>query len=112
MPAKVCAIVGAAEAGHAALGCEHICQRIGGSRSTERSPRARQQHRTCAAVQEQDVARWDRNALAAAERLLREASAAGPSGRYQIEAASLVCFQRHSRNDSRGVNVVPSIPEW
>jgi RNA polymerase sigma-70 factor, ECF subfamily len=38
-------------------------------------------------LEEQDVARWDRNALAAAERLLSEASAAGPSGRYQIEAA-------------------------
>lgn len=38
-------------------------------------------------LEEQDVALWDRDALAAAERLLREASAAGPSGRYQIEAA-------------------------
>jgi RNA polymerase sigma-70 factor (ECF subfamily) len=38
-------------------------------------------------LEAQDVARWDRTALAAAERLLREASAAGPSGRYQIEAA-------------------------
>ncbi|WP_437378262.1 RNA polymerase sigma factor [Inquilinus limosus] len=38
-------------------------------------------------LEEQDVARWDRGALATAERLLREASAAGPSGRYQIEAA-------------------------
>jgi RNA polymerase sigma-70 factor (ECF subfamily) len=38
-------------------------------------------------LEEQDVARWDRAALATAERLLSEASAAGPSGRYQIEAA-------------------------
>ena len=38
-------------------------------------------------LEEQDVARWDRDAIAAAERLLSEASAAGPSGRYQIEAA-------------------------
>ena len=38
-------------------------------------------------LEEQDVERWDRDALAAAERLLSEASAAGPSGRYQIEAA-------------------------
>ncbi len=34
-------------------------------------------------LEEQDVARWDRDALAAAERLLSEASAAGPSGRYR-----------------------------
>ena len=38
-------------------------------------------------LDEQDVGLWDREALAAAERLLREASVAGPSGRYQIEAA-------------------------
>jgi len=38
-------------------------------------------------LEEQDVARWDRDALAAAERLLSQASASGPSGRYQIEAA-------------------------
>lgn len=38
-------------------------------------------------LEAQDVARWDRDALAAAERLLSEASAGGPSGRYQIEAA-------------------------
>jgi RNA polymerase sigma-70 factor (ECF subfamily) len=38
-------------------------------------------------LEEQDVSRWDREALAAAERLLREASGAGQSGRYQIEAA-------------------------
>ena len=38
-------------------------------------------------LEAQDVALWDRDALATAERLLSEASAAGPSGRYQIEAA-------------------------
>lgn len=38
-------------------------------------------------LEAQDVALWDREALAAAERLLHEASADGPSGRYQIEAA-------------------------
>lgn len=38
-------------------------------------------------LEEQDVALWDRSALGVAERLLREASRAGPSGRYQIEAA-------------------------
>jgi RNA polymerase sigma-70 factor (ECF subfamily) len=35
----------------------------------------------------QDITRWDQRGLAYAEQLLREASAAGPSGRYQIEAA-------------------------
>lgn len=38
-------------------------------------------------LETQDVGRWDLKALAAAERLLSEASAGGPSGRYQIEAA-------------------------
>jgi len=38
-------------------------------------------------LEEQDVGRWDHDALIAAERLLREANAGGPSGRYQIEAA-------------------------
>jgi RNA polymerase sigma-70 factor (ECF subfamily) len=38
-------------------------------------------------LEEQDVARWDRESLAAAERLLSAASEAGPSGRYQIESA-------------------------
>ncbi len=38
-------------------------------------------------LEEQDTALWDESLLAVAERLLRRASAAGPSGRYQIEAA-------------------------
>jgi RNA polymerase sigma-70 factor (ECF subfamily) len=38
-------------------------------------------------LDEQDVTRWDRAGLIAAERLLHAASEAGPSGRYQIEAA-------------------------
>lgn len=38
-------------------------------------------------LEEQDVALWDDAQIASAETLLREASAAGPSGRYQIEAA-------------------------
>ncbi|HKO46090.1 MAG TPA: DUF6596 domain-containing protein, partial [Polyangiaceae bacterium] len=36
---------------------------------------------------QQDTQLWDRSLLALAENLLRQASAAGPSGRYQIEAA-------------------------
>lgn len=38
-------------------------------------------------LDEQDVALWDQSQLQAAEALLHEANAAGPSGRYQIEAA-------------------------
>jgi RNA polymerase sigma-70 factor (ECF subfamily) len=38
-------------------------------------------------LDEQDVALWDKSQLQTAEALLHEANAAGPSGRYQIEAA-------------------------
>lgn len=38
-------------------------------------------------LEEQDTSLWDRSGIALAEGLLREASSAGPSGRYQIEAA-------------------------
>lgn len=38
-------------------------------------------------LDEQDVALWDQAQLQAAETLLHEANAAGPSGRYQLEAA-------------------------
>lgn len=38
-------------------------------------------------LDEQDVALWDESQLLTAEALLHEANAAGPSGRYQIEAA-------------------------
>lgn len=38
-------------------------------------------------LEQQDTALWDDSLLALAEGLLRQASAAGPSGRYQIEAA-------------------------
>ena len=38
-------------------------------------------------LEEQDTELWDESQIAEAERLLREASAAGPSGRYQLEAA-------------------------
>lgn len=52
-----------------------------------RRPARRTEDGAFVPLEEQDVAFWDRDALAVAERLLREASAAGPSGRYQIEAA-------------------------
>jgi RNA polymerase sigma-70 factor (ECF subfamily) len=38
-------------------------------------------------LEEQDVELWDERLITAAEALLRQASADGPSGRYQIEAA-------------------------
>jgi RNA polymerase sigma-70 factor (ECF subfamily) len=38
-------------------------------------------------LDEQDVALWDQSQIQTAEALLHEANAAGPSGRYQIEAA-------------------------
>ena len=38
-------------------------------------------------LDEQDVALWDESQLQTAEALLHEANAAGPSGRYQLEAA-------------------------
>jgi RNA polymerase sigma-70 factor (ECF subfamily) len=38
-------------------------------------------------LEEQDTALWDDSLLSLAEGLLRQANAAGPSGRYQIEAA-------------------------
>jgi RNA polymerase sigma-70 factor (ECF subfamily) len=38
-------------------------------------------------LDEQPIGRWDHGQLQQAEALLREANAAGPSGRYQLEAA-------------------------
>lgn len=38
-------------------------------------------------LDQQDTALWERELIVLAESLLREASAAGPSGRYQLEAA-------------------------
>jgi RNA polymerase sigma-70 factor (ECF subfamily) len=38
-------------------------------------------------LDEQDVALWDERQLRTAEALLHDANAAGPSGRYQLEAA-------------------------
>ena len=51
----------------------------------------------------QDVALWDERQLQTAEALLHEANAAGPSGRYQIEAAiqSAHIARRLSGRDTR-----------
>ncbi|HEX4601854.1 MAG TPA: DUF6596 domain-containing protein [Gemmatimonadales bacterium] len=38
-------------------------------------------------LEQQDTGLWDDSVIALAEHLMRQASAAGPSGRYQIEAA-------------------------
>jgi RNA polymerase sigma-70 factor (ECF subfamily) len=54
-------------------------------------------------LDEQDVALWDQSPLLTAEALLHEANAAGPSGRYQIEAAiqSAHMARRWSGRDTR-----------
>jgi RNA polymerase sigma-70 factor (ECF subfamily) len=54
-------------------------------------------------LDEQDVARWDEGQLEAAEALLHQANAAGPSGRYQIEAAiqSAHVVRRRTGRDTR-----------
>jgi RNA polymerase sigma-70 factor (ECF subfamily) len=54
-------------------------------------------------LDEQDVALWDESRLQAAEALLHEANAVGPSGRYQIEAAiqSAHMARRVSGRDTR-----------
>jgi RNA polymerase sigma-70 factor (ECF subfamily) len=38
-------------------------------------------------LEQQDISLWDDSQIAVAERLLHEANAGGPSGRYQLEAA-------------------------
>jgi RNA polymerase sigma-70 factor (ECF subfamily) len=52
-----------------------------------RRPARRDSEGTYVPLDEQDVALWDESQLQTAEALLHEANAAGPSGRYQIEAA-------------------------
>lgn len=54
-------------------------------------------------LDEQDVALWDETQLQTAEALLHEASLAGPSGRYQLEAAiqSAHMARRVSGRDTR-----------
>lgn len=54
-------------------------------------------------LDEQDVSRWDSRQIQAAEALLHEANAAGPSGRYQLEAAiqSAHMARRWSGRDTR-----------
>jgi RNA polymerase sigma-70 factor (ECF subfamily) len=54
-------------------------------------------------LDQQDVALWDEYQLQTAERLLHEANAAGPSGRYQLEAAiqSAHMARRVSGRDTR-----------
>ena len=54
----------------------------------------------------QDTALWDETLLGAAEALLREASAAGPSGRYQIEAA---IQSAHTARLMTGADLWPAI---
>jgi RNA polymerase sigma-70 factor, ECF subfamily len=55
-------------------------------------------------LEQQDTMLWDDSQIALAERLLHEASAAGPSGRYQIEAAI------QSGHAARRLNGTPTWP--
>ena len=58
-------------------------------------------------LEEQDTSLWDAPAIEEAEGLLREASAGGPSGRYQIEAAIQSAHAaRRLRNVDNGAAVV------
>lgn len=57
-------------------------------------------------LEEQDVALWDDSQIEMAERLLRDANAGGPSGRYQIEAA---IQSAHTARRLHGANSWPSI---
>lgn len=55
---------------------------------------------------DQDTGLWDARLLAVAEDLLRQASAEGPSGRYQIEAA---IQSAHAARRLTGANTWPAI---
>jgi RNA polymerase sigma-70 factor (ECF subfamily) len=57
-------------------------------------------------LEEQDVTLWDDSQIEMAERLLRDANAGGPSGRYQIEAA---IQSAHTARRLHGANSWPSI---
>lgn len=54
----------------------------------------------------QDTALWDHEMLGLAERLLREASAGGPSGRYQLEAA---IQSAHTARKAAGADTWPAV---
>jgi RNA polymerase sigma-70 factor, ECF subfamily len=55
-------------------------------------------------LERQDTKLWDRSLLSFAEQLLRQANAAGPSGRYQLEAAI------QSAHVARRLSGVPNWP--
>ncbi|MEP7240882.1 MAG: DUF6596 domain-containing protein [Devosia sp.] len=57
-------------------------------------------------LEQQDTSLWDDSQIVLAEQLLREASAAGPSGRYQLEAA---IQSAHVARRLRGVATWPAI---
>lgn len=54
----------------------------------------------------QDIALWDQEQLRLAEQLLRQASASGPSGRYQLEAA---IQSAHTARRMTGADTWPAI---
>lgn len=57
-------------------------------------------------LEEQDTALWDRRLIATAERLLADANRAGPSGRYQLEAA---IQSAHAARRLQGATTWPAI---
>lgn len=57
-------------------------------------------------IDRQDVALWDRGQIARAERLLRACNRAGPTGRYQLEAA---IQSAHIAQRLTGANCWPAI---
>jgi RNA polymerase sigma-70 factor (ECF subfamily) len=57
-------------------------------------------------LEQQDTTLWDDSQIALAERLLHEANAAGPSGRYQIEAA---IQSGHAARRLNGTDTWPAI---
>ena len=57
-------------------------------------------------LEEQDTGLWDDSLLALAEDLMRQANAAGPSGRYQIEAA---IQSAHVTRRMTGISNWPSV---
>ncbi|MBN9315646.1 MAG: RNA polymerase subunit sigma-70 [Devosia sp.] len=74
--------------------------------TTSRNPARRGPGGAFVPLDQQDTALWERELIVLAESLLREASAAGPSGRYQLEAA---IQSAHVARRLGGANTWPAI---
>lgn len=71
-----------------------------------RRPARREASGAYVPLDRQDTALWDHEMLGLAERLLREASAGGPSGRYQLEAA---IQSAHTARRMSGADTWPAV---